>query len=75
MIRPNTVKMRLPAGSPLETTDNQIAVIHRAVADLPNLDSAYAVAGTGNRLDANPVDSGENTGTLDVKLRAPIDGG
>jgi HAE1 family hydrophobic/amphiphilic exporter-1 len=31
------------------------------------------VAGTGNRLDANPVDSGENTGNLDVKLRAPID--
>ncbi len=42
-------------------------------AALPNLDSAYAVAGTGNRLDANPVDSGENTGNLDVKLRAPID--
>jgi HAE1 family hydrophobic/amphiphilic exporter-1 len=41
--------------------------------DLPSLDSAYAVAGTGNRLDANPVDSGENTGNLDVKLRAPID--
>ena len=68
-----TVKMRLPAGSPLETTDHQIAVIHRAAASLPNLDSAYAVAGTGNRLDANPVDSGENTGNLDVKLRAPID--
>ena len=31
------------------------------------------MAGTGNRLDANPVDSGENTGNLDVKLKAPID--
>jgi HAE1 family hydrophobic/amphiphilic exporter-1 len=48
-----TVKVRLPAGSPLEV--------------------AYGVAGTGNRLDANPVDSGENTGNLDVKLKAPID--
>ena len=68
-----TVKMRLPAGSPLETTDAQVQVIHRAASKLPALESAYAVAGTGNRLDANPVDSGENTGNLDVKLRAPID--
>ncbi len=68
-----TVKMRLPAGSPLETTDRQVKVIHAAASTLPNLDSAYSVAGTGNRLDANPVDSGENTGNLDVKLRAPID--
>jgi HAE1 family hydrophobic/amphiphilic exporter-1 len=68
-----TVKMRLPAGSPLETTDAQVQVIHRAASSLPSLESAYAVAGTGNRLDANPVDSGENTGNLDVKLRAPID--
>ena len=45
----------------------------RPRATCPNLESAYAVAGTGNRLDANPVDSGENTGNLDVKLRAPID--
>jgi HAE1 family hydrophobic/amphiphilic exporter-1 len=68
-----TVKMRLPAGSPLETTDRQVRYIHDAALKLPNLDSAYAVAGTGNRLDANPVDSGENAGNLDVKLRAPID--
>jgi HAE1 family hydrophobic/amphiphilic exporter-1 len=68
-----TVKMRLPAGSPLETTDSQVQVMHKAARNLPNLDSAYAVAGTGNRLDANPVDSGENTGNLDVRLRMPID--
>ena len=68
-----TVKVRLPAGSPLETTDTQVQAIHRAASTLPSLERAYAVAGTGNRLDANPVDSGENTGNLDVKLRAPID--
>jgi HAE1 family hydrophobic/amphiphilic exporter-1 len=68
-----SVKMRLPAGSPLETTDRQVKNIHDAARNLPNLDSAYAVAGTGNRLDANPVDSGENTGNLDVRLKAPID--
>ena len=68
-----TVKMRLPAGSPLETTDRQVQYIHDAARKLPNLDSAYAVAGSGNRLDANPVDSGENTGNLDVRLAAPVD--
>ncbi len=68
-----TVKMRLPAGSPLETTDRQVQAIHSAARALPNLESAYGVAGTGNRLDANPVDSGENTGNLDVKLQAPVD--
>jgi HAE1 family hydrophobic/amphiphilic exporter-1 len=68
-----TVKMRLPAGSPLETTDQQVRHIHEAARALPNLEDAYAVAGTGNRLDANPVDSGENTGNLDVRLKAPID--
>jgi hydrophobic/amphiphilic exporter-1 (mainly G- bacteria), HAE1 family len=68
-----TVKTRLAAGAPLETTDRQIARIQEAARDLPNLASAYAVAGTGNRLDANPVDSGENTGSLDVRLQAPID--
>lgn len=68
-----TVKMRLPAGSPLETTDRQVMAIHAAAHTLPNLDTAYGVAGTGNRLDANPVDSGENTGNLDVKLKAPVD--
>ena len=68
-----TVKMRLPAGSPLETTDRQVQYIHDAARKLPNIDSAYAVAGSGNRLDANPVDSGENTGNLDIKLQAPVD--
>jgi HAE1 family hydrophobic/amphiphilic exporter-1 len=65
-----SVKLRLPAGSPLETTDRQVSYLHDAARGLANLENAYSVAGTGNRLDANPVDSGENTGSLDVKLRA-----
>ena len=28
----------------------------------------FSVAGTGNRLDANPVDAGDNTGSLSIKL-------
>lgn len=66
-----TVKLRLAAGTPLESTDRAMVLVREAAAELPSVERAYAVAGTGNRLDANPVDSGENTGTLDVKLADP----
>ncbi|MGH8309869.1 MAG: efflux RND transporter permease subunit, partial [Steroidobacteraceae bacterium] len=63
-----SVKLRLPAGTPLENTDRALVLVREAAAELPAISRAYAVAGTGNRLDANPVDSGENTGTLDITL-------
>jgi HAE1 family hydrophobic/amphiphilic exporter-1 len=65
-----SVKLRLSAGTPLESTDRAMRAAQRAAASIEGLDRAYSVAGTGNRLDANPVDSGENTGTLDVRLQA-----
>lgn len=65
------MKLRLAAGTPLETTDRAMRAAQNAAASIDGLDRAYSVAGTGNRLDANPVDSGENTGTLDVRLKAP----
>jgi HAE1 family hydrophobic/amphiphilic exporter-1 len=37
--------------------------------DIDQVDLNYSVAGTGNRLDANPVDAGENTGTLSITLQ------
>jgi HAE1 family hydrophobic/amphiphilic exporter-1 len=66
-----SVKLRLASGTPLESTDRAMRAAQTAAASLDGLDRAYSVAGTGNRLDANPVDSGENTGTLDVRLKAP----
>jgi HAE1 family hydrophobic/amphiphilic exporter-1 len=66
-----SVKLRLAAGTPLESTDRAMRAAQTAAASLEGLDRAYSVAGSGNRLDANPVDSGENTGTLDVRLKAP----
>ena len=41
----------------------------QASAGLGNVALAYSVAGTGNRLDANPVDAGENTGRLSITLQ------
>ena len=62
------VDLRLTPGNPLEQTDRSMLAAQRASADLGNVALAYSVAGTGNRLDANPVDAGENTGRLSITL-------
>ena len=46
-----------------------LAAAQRASDALGNVALAYSVAGTGNRLDANPVDAGENTGRLSITLQ------
>jgi HAE1 family hydrophobic/amphiphilic exporter-1 len=51
----------LRPGTPLEVTDQAVSRVQMQSEQLPNLALSYAVAGTGNRLDANPVDAGENT--------------
>ena len=64
------VDVKLASGSPLEATDQAMVAATSAAMALPTLKTAYAVAGTGNRLDANPVDAGENTGRLSITLVA-----
>ncbi len=62
------VDLRLSPGAPLAETDRAIQVAQRAASGIDAVELDYSVAGTGNRLDANPVDAGDNTGTLSVKL-------
>jgi hydrophobic/amphiphilic exporter-1 (mainly G- bacteria), HAE1 family len=61
--------LRLTPGAPLTETDRAIQVAQSAASKIEDVDISYSVAGTGNRLDANPVDSGENTGTLSITLK------
>ena len=63
------VDLRLAPGSPLTETDRAIQTTQNVTRDIEDVDLSYSVAGTGNRLDANPVDSGEHTGTLSITLR------
>tara|TARA_R110002096_G_scaffold154_24_gene960 strand:- start:2399 stop:5563 length:3165 start_codon:yes stop_codon:yes gene_type:complete len=63
-----TANLRLPPGMPLAETDKAIQVAQRAADNIDAVELNYSVAGTGNRLDANPVDAGDNTGTLNIKL-------
>ncbi len=62
------VDLRLSPGAPLSETDRAIQTAQRAAAGIDAVALNYSVAGTGNRLDANPVDAGDNTGTLSVQL-------
>ena len=62
------VDLRLPPGATLAETDRAIQVAQRGTQDMEAVALDFSVAGTGNRLDANPVDAGDNTGTLSVAL-------
>jgi HAE1 family hydrophobic/amphiphilic exporter-1 len=64
------VEFRLPPGTPLERTDAVIASIQNAASKIKTLPTTFAVAGTGNRLDANPEEGGENWGELNVTMIA-----
>ena len=62
------VDIRLPPSTPLSGTDKVMKTTQNAAADIDNIALTYAVAGTGSRLDASPVDAGENAGRLTVRL-------
>ena len=62
------VDLRLTPGAPLAETDRAIQAAQSATAEIEAVALDFSVAGTGNRLDANPVDAGDNTGTLSISL-------
>jgi hydrophobic/amphiphilic exporter-1 (mainly G- bacteria), HAE1 family len=61
--------LRLRPGMPLEETDRVVQATQQAAGALSEVALTYGVAGTGNRLDANPIDAGENVGQLYLKLQ------
>ena len=67
------LQLRLAPGTPLAETDRAVRAAQVAAAQLDAVATTYSVAGTGNRLDANPVDAGEHTGTLAVTLEPGAD--
>lgn len=62
------VEFKLPPGTPIEQTDSALKAVQEATKDGQNVRSTFAVAGTGNRMDANPDQGGENWGELNVLL-------
>ncbi len=68
-----SVNIRRAPGTPLTATDDALIAAWRAAASAPGVARTYSVAGSGNRLDASPVDAGEHTGSLTVLMSADTD--
>lgn len=62
------VEFQLPPGTPIEQTDKAIQKIQQAAVGVNTINTTFAVAGTGNQMDANPAQGGENWGELNVAL-------
>ncbi len=62
------VTLELAPGSPLASTDQSLQMVQSAASSLDEVDYAYGVSGSGNRIDANPTESGENIGRLLIAL-------
>lgn len=60
--------LRLAPGTPLARTDALAAEMARQEAGRPPVRTIYGVSGLGARLDANPVEAGENVARLLVVL-------
>ncbi len=63
-----SVALRLAPGAPLAETDRVVQAAQQAASSNNSVAMTNSVAGTGNRLDADPVDAGEHTGSLNVVL-------
>ncbi|MEO1582204.1 MAG: efflux RND transporter permease subunit, partial [Pseudomonadota bacterium] len=62
------VNLRLAPGTPLDETDDVVASAFSATKSISDIDRTFSVTGTGNRLDANPVDAGEHTAVLNITM-------
>jgi HAE1 family hydrophobic/amphiphilic exporter-1 len=68
------VMLEAAPGTPLEETDRLGGELQRVATAKPGVDYVYGVAGSGNRIDANPTESGENIARILVAMK-PESGG
>lgn len=66
------VEFTLPPGTPIEQTDAAMSSVQNSTKNLDGVRTTFAVAGTGNRMTANPDEGGENSGELNVSLASGI---
>jgi len=62
------IEFQLPPGTPIEQTDRALQTVQQAAKQVKSVHTTFAVAGTGNKMDANPNEGGENWGELNVEL-------
>lgn len=66
------VEFQLPPGTPIEKTDRALRRIQQAAGKQSRISSSFAVSGSGNQMDANPDQGGENWGELSVVLTSGV---
>jgi HAE1 family hydrophobic/amphiphilic exporter-1 len=64
------IEFKLAPGTPLQKTDAVVAGVQMISSEIEDIQHTFSVAGTGNRLDANPEQGGENWGELSIKLKS-----
>ena len=62
------VTAEMPPGTPLAETDRVMRRIQSAAEPVSEIDYVFGVAGSGNRIDANPTEAGENISRMLVAL-------
>lgn len=62
------VEFRLPPGTPLPQTDRAIRSVQEVARQASLINKTYSTAGTGNKMDVNPDEGGENWGEMNVVL-------
>ncbi|HET6592816.1 MAG TPA: efflux RND transporter permease subunit, partial [Xanthomonadales bacterium] len=67
------VELEAAPGTPLEETDRLAAELQRLAAAQPGVAYSYGVAGSGNRIDANPTESGENIARILISMEPQSD--
>jgi HAE1 family hydrophobic/amphiphilic exporter-1 len=67
------VDLKLPPGTAIELTDATVSRVQNVARELEHVANTFAVSGSGNRLDANSEQSGENWGEISVTLDPGFD--
>ncbi|MFQ5641526.1 MAG: efflux RND transporter permease subunit, partial [bacterium] len=62
------VEVKLPPGTPLKQTDELIEKMQIEAKGSRLIHTLFSVAGSGNRLDANPEEGGENWGEVRINM-------
>lgn len=63
------VMLEAAPGTPLEGTDQIQGALQESASKDPHVQLVYGVAGSGNRIDANPTESGENIARMLVVMK------
>ncbi len=63
------IEFRLPPGTTLEKTANTMVKVQKTATEIDKVRTTFSVAGSGNRMDANPEQGGENWGEINIVLQ------